>query len=435
MSAILERLQELSESRKIIDISLRSEVSESSYDAIKFCVREWYFELDRKDRDKYGYPYLPDLEYIGPKWLITNKGDSPSGYVGTFIKRIGKYLHNEYKFNLSPELAGKIGSIARDSLSDNTYHMDFTDSFNWEDGDFGDEGSCYWGRRTIARTILREEFDAYAVRFYDNDNNGYGRAWIIPYLEGMLIYNAYPSNFKLATIARIVATYLGLSYSKVGFSINGDTSGDVWINNGCAYHLYPFGNTASGIESVNLEYDTDDYKECTCDRCGDSVASLEDGYYFGDSFYCEDCYNEYVRYCGHCQNDYWHNDGRYINGEWICDSCILDNYTECSNCGEYIHNDDIQEVDGDYYCESCFSRLVECPECGNLVLRLIQVGDKKLCHDCARAYYCDNCNSYHEEVFEISVSYPYNTSRKICVDCLSHVDNPQNSDTFHFRDV
>lgn len=128
---------------------------------------------------------------------------------GSLAKRIRNYLHKEYDYKASDALAQEIGDIAVHAKN-LTFEVDLTKDFSWNSGDFGDAGSCMWGRGDYARArcITLPRLYASALRFYRNDA-GRGRLWIIPVpLDQSNGYQAYVmSNYygENVTPARVGA--------------------------------------------------------------------------------------------------------------------------------------------------------------------------------------------------------------------------------------
>ena len=124
----------------------------------------------------------------------------------------------------------------------------------------------------------------------------------------------------------------------------------------------------------HIRYEEDEYyvdgctycRDCVsyCDCCDEYVRS-EMTYVSGDDIYvCEDCLDEYYRYCSRC-GEYHHVDNMtYVacDNRRVCDECLDEYYTQCEDCGEYIRNEDINiftdELGITYnYCDKCFEEM------------------------------------------------------------------------------
>ena len=204
------------------------------------------------------YPDLPDdWDW---SWVI-----SRGKFSGTLPKRISQYLFKEHQIKIEPKELAKLGTSLSAHTKGDEYTFDFTKNFNWKSGDFGDGGSCFWGDRHRARDII---FDAggCAIRFWEirpkpkphcearlcmdeyrqklavyNEGSmtGYGRSWIVPYSEGVILFNTYSYKQNDSTpsvdslkVARILSLYLGGSYKKIGLTANGRSEGTLYINGG-----------------------------------------------------------------------------------------------------------------------------------------------------------------------------------------------------------
>ena len=93
--------------------------------------------------------------------------------------------------------------------------LDFTQTFNWNAGDFGDRGSCYWSDRAKARTQMKNDGNYYAMRLYKraNKKTGKGRCWMYHLnnatrnsLPTYIIFNAYGP--RLEEFAQLLTEYL-----------------------------------------------------------------------------------------------------------------------------------------------------------------------------------------------------------------------------------
>lgn len=182
---------------------------------------------------------------------------------GTFPKRLSSYLYKEHNVRLDGDQVREIGNLLKPYVqTGKTYYYDFTGDFDWDDGDFGDLGSCFWGDRGDSITRL-EEHDSMAMRFWKDRGKetqkgyehsiedsvygfrGYGRAWLafprrsdrfyarnrpLEPVECVVLFNAYPKGFQKATVARILAKHLNLSYKRIALRCRGSDDHTLWIN-------------------------------------------------------------------------------------------------------------------------------------------------------------------------------------------------------------
>jgi len=130
------------------------------------------------------------------------------------------------------------------------YSMDFTRRFDWEDGDFGDRGSAFWGQNHTARHLL-ERAGAFAVRFYNTYGKGFARAFVCPVLNEncWVVFNNY--GIPLWRIAKILASYNDCNYKRVTLFNNGTSKGEIYINGGVGY-LLGNPNIITNVEWVDL---------------------------------------------------------------------------------------------------------------------------------------------------------------------------------------
>lgn len=385
-------------------------ITDEGFGAIRYYVYEKFAQWVTDDFDR--------------EWVIA-KGE----YSGTFPKRISSYLFKKFQIRMARTDLEMIGNIARANCTEpETVYFDFTDQFDWEAGDFGDEGSCYWGSHEEARQML-DDHNALAVRFYkkytsewdgETSYKGFGRAWmIIPSTADdttyksaeyhllkaprdiAIVYNNYPKGVQLVRTARILATYFGSSYCKIRLHNNEDDSGMLYINGGTGY-LLGASKAIENIAHVDLQWEDEDSIEC--EGCG----------------------------CRMAEDSTHRTDG----GDTYCLSCYSDIYTSCARCNTELVREDVPcVVQGEDYCELCVARYAfECSVCNKWSRNEYRAGhlasDEPLCDDCADNAYteCACCDYYKpdddvQEIVTQEVDYPYRTMRTqrvdICDDCIS----------------
>lgn len=96
----------------------------------------------------------------------------------------------------------------------------------------------------------------------------------------------------------------------------------------------------------------------TCEQCGCTLDTEDDGYWFDGGLLCEDCFDEQTRICDCCGRRIWNDDDEGDEDIILCGRCRDNYYTTCDDCGRLIHDDDAHYVDGeDYpYCSDCYER-------------------------------------------------------------------------------
>lgn len=184
-------------------------------------------DLNPETPHNYLSPLPEDWEWV---WLVTEK----KPYVGTFAKRVSKFYFQILKLKCPPEFIQEIGNLARSHSSEAlTYEFEFVNRIDWQDGDFGDGGSCWWGEYEQARPLLLSN-GGLAIRFYHN-NVGMGRAWVVPYGELYIVFNGYGFvSDSTLIIVRVMAQFLGLSYNRISLVNHNDL---LYINNDAGYIL------------------------------------------------------------------------------------------------------------------------------------------------------------------------------------------------------
>lgn len=334
------------------------------------------------------YRYLPSLpDEWSWVWTVTGKAD----YVGTFTKRVSKYYHQTMKLKCPPEFLTELGNMARSHSSEAiTYQFEFVDDIDWDDGDYGDGGSCWWSQYAAARSTLTGNGGG-AIRFYDADGDGIGRAWIVPYEGFYFLFNGYGfTGDSTLIIARVMSQYLGVTYKKVSLSNYGTAYNTLYINNATGYAI----GTSEQIEFVEA-HDFEFEIECeeTCYNCGDCIDG--DGYTGADeNVYCESCYNDNFSHCDDCGETHWHDDITHVeNHGYYCDDCRDHKFIGCSECGDYRVPDEMTCADEECehcYCKSCRSLALDfCTACqqwrmkDEFVDSLITVG-KRICEGCRK---------------------------------------------------
>jgi hypothetical protein len=317
-------------------------------------------------------------------WKVPGKGE----YVGALPKRVAKYIYQECGKKLTPDQMSRIGNLAtRHSVCNATYYCDITDDFDWTDGDFGDGGSCFWSCHSYARETMLPDHSAFAIRFWKTEDweEGFARAWIIPYQDCYIVFNGY--GMETLPIARVLSAYLGHAYyRRVEFTNNGDSGGSLYINGGFAWLVGPQDSVVE-IDAINLDWEEGE-SGYSCEYCNCSIDEDEHQHDPDGDDCCEECYRERVSYCECCNEDFWSRDSQADpDGDDICESCFSANCTTCQGCDEPVWDRDIKDgLDGKSYCESCFDQEhSECCECGETCLDsdLEDTLDGMACASCA----------------------------------------------------
>lgn len=368
-------------------------------------------------------------EFLPDDWVWQYAVGGRGQYIGNMARRMSKLAWNEFNIVLAKEQLAVLGQLARDnSNTAETVYIDFTDKLDWNAGEFGDAGSCYWGGHNRAREILMDHAalglrlwrspEVYGKpRGYREDYPGIGRAWVIPPASHeignyTLIYNGYGGTTKpngdhtnLSTLwfARILAAFLGTDYKKVKLLNNGNWDGEVYVNNGNAYAVGDW-LTLADLTSVDLEWDAsnnydgndDDDNAYTCEGCGWS-SDDEDNFYYsqGDQGpYCEECYDERWTHCASCGSEISVREVYDAEDDAYCYDCYNELFFECYKCGNVESKEDAYLVDDENpYCERCIEHndIQHCYECGGYYTE----GMYAVIYHCAGDYtleaFCEGC--------------------------------------------
>lgn len=265
-------------------------------------------------------------------------------YRGTYPKRVQQWLLKNYDVQISDKsniINDLLGKVHKNQIPETLYAR-FAKKIDWNAGNFGDSGSCYWGCNAITRYFLsnwncfqamcfytrldkmtKEEFDQRyqgSPQFYWQDGwvyKGYGRcltALHFPFNNVFLMWNAYPNGEMINQY--LSAFFNGISQSdqelgkklsskQVSFTNKGEAGG--WFyTNGRACLLVGLEEELNKIgTSVDLGYNGKPNKNAL---------------------------NEYVCECIHCMKRGVWSDRPSIDGK-ICEYCITNHQVTCSISG------------------------------------------------------------------------------------------------------
>lgn len=351
-----------------------------------------------------------DLElpkYWTWEWMV-----SKGTYAGTLPKRIAQFAYKEAGKKLSVEIIAEVGNIARaNSDSNKAFWIDLTQKFDWQDGDFADWGSCFWGGRDGAMEMLRQ-YGAYAMRFWtpisefkledvENAKNsprthaskmlrqwkygkkhpdgliGLGRSWVGEKNGMLAVFNTYGEH-QSVTSARILATLLGLSYESVTLLNNGVEDGELWINSGKGY-VVGSPEVVRKLEVLDLKWA--EIRRATCDHCGNTETTQGQYARQEDGIFCPACARLIrCKGCGEPHPSY-KTDRQYsyrgsellIN---VCRNC-LGNRQSCAQCNfsvipKYLKKLSVYGAPSIPVCQGCYNETTPCLECGELEFSLIE---------------------------------------------------------------
>lgn len=295
----------------------------------------------------YNRRFLPALPMTWDWVWVVQHGD----LTGTFPRRVARHYHRNFGLRCPQSFLQELGNLARRHSSERiTYNFEFVDTFDWESGDFGDGGSCYWGSHAGARLMLASN-DALAVCFYDDDDMGIARAWFVPLAERFIIFNGYgfPGDPTL-TIARVVSSFLNLSYKRITLANNQSIGGTLYINGGMGYMIGQPGRIAS---TDHHDFGWAEEHADTCHHCGELLDEWAIYYGPDNLTFCEGCYCDHCSSCDICGEVYWADEVRYVNGHDVCDWCYQHEYSICNKCGEDVRNRNAVVIGGRTFCQTC----------------------------------------------------------------------------------
>lgn len=310
---------------------------------------------------------------------------------GRILKRLAKYAKSNHGYEFTASELGIIGDRLQYYTSKNGFDLflDFTQTFDWRDGQFGKSGSCYFGCYSDSIPTLANN-GAWAVRYYrdmnQSDYNGIGRTWIVIKHNRLYGFNSYgierPKVSK--TIKAIFAGHgVELRYKTVSLS-NSQDENIPYINGDSGFVLSQEDDTVEHERiDLNLECVYEDSRECASCDCR---IRGDDYHEHDDEYYCNSCFEDRFSSCEMC-NEYHENDDinrveddRY---SYLCDRCVSYlGFRSCYECGEYTRAYTTTEDTCNEYCESCAeNHLTTCNECDNYFADSDRVADG-LCEDC-----------------------------------------------------
>lgn len=294
---------------------------------------------------------LPELPFFWTwQWVVSGKAE----YVGKFPVRVSKYYHKAHGIQCADAFLSALGNLARaHTEADAVYTFEFVNRFDWQDGDFGDDGSCYWGDNAGALVML-EDNGALAIRFYDEDGRGMGRAWVVEIGSSLyIIFNGYglPGDSTLH-ITRVFAAFTGLQYQFIG--VTNHAGYTLYINNGG--YLIGKADVIGGFRST-YDLGWDDVHIDRCHECGNALAEYEIYYGADDLSYCENCYSDLFDHCESCYETRYAHDVVYVASAkmYICRICRARDYDRCVRCNEWFEKHRLYRHEGELHCWNCLN--------------------------------------------------------------------------------
>lgn len=269
----------------------------------------------------------------------------------------------------------------------------FSNNFGWEQGDYGDAGSCLFVFGHKAPKILQHN-GAWAIQFLNSKNQGIGRCLIARKDDSQVIFNAYGKMYegdvleragggasrsrqdnKVSFVASLMNQFTGLDYRQVRFTINGSDGDPVYINNGTGYVLGPWKEIRLA-RSIDFRLDVDIFPKC--DSCGAFMDKKEDlfetakdsGLYGGYKKLCPKCKRAFETVCVQCGKLILKRDKTSViadDGCYFCSvKCISEaNYRKCADCERWINSGHLWWLNDfrKWVCDSCQVNYRSCLFC------------------------------------------------------------------------
>lgn len=298
---------------------------------------------------------------------------------GKFVKRFSRVMKELTGDRPPNDLLGRIGDIVTPLPPNHRCTYDIVSKFDWEAGDFGDYGSCFWGSRSAARKIM-EINGFHALRIYINDA-GFARAWIAPFGEEYIIFNAY--GLRLDVMGYILKQITGARYMK-SICLYSDVE-TVYVNSEEGIVVgddkIKYGSTCLPISAI------------VCSYCGDTVGlwcHVEEG------ALCEECFYDLFLYCEDCGGTIESGYETCVNTSGgdvisVCSSCAS-RYPVCDICDERYDPDilcSVEDTNSVDVCENCIYDVNKCAWCERLYYyhdsgRMIE--GEWICNECIDEY-------------------------------------------------
>ena len=177
-------------------------------------IQEDLFSMMREDT---GIEVTADALPSDWKWTwVQNKGM----ITGKMTKRLASVMMQRFGHSVHPSHLQKWGEFIRQHEVDRTYEFSIDRYPDWEDGEFGDGGSCFFNYDGEYREHKENYVDymgMQAVCFYDpGTHRGLARMLAIPIThledEAWFFFNAY--GYGKFQQVRTVSEAFGLSYHK-----------------------------------------------------------------------------------------------------------------------------------------------------------------------------------------------------------------------------
>lgn len=344
---------------------------------------------------------------------------------GNWPKRWAKSIRQAFGIKMSGDDLARFGTRAREDCFEDTtkdiYIVPVRGREEWEEGTYGDKGSCFFGCRVLAWDALRLSA-GYSIRIHDENDQPEARCFGFNLQEGIVLFNAYcvGDTFGLLQITRwVMEVTRNLSYKKVEGVNHGIKDGILWINGGRTdreekpQNVYIIGDLlVQWVKEVDLD------APVFCQDCDKPL------FYYGTTLFenegatCEECYNK-KRSCSRCgYRDLPENMvqiGREPSEAWRCNDCLDEDVVQVDCCpGHYEFTSHIYYLrDGSTICPRCYHdhNYIRCECCGNHKKeqedRILTWMGHTLCRECLDAgnRFCFVCGAVTRNLMLDGVEY------------------------------
>ena len=206
------------------------------------------------------------------RWKLEEKNDN-EGFQGSFIKRLAKHIFKHFNVQVDEKFLGKIANDCKKYINESgidNFSIEFSESFDWRPGDFGDAGSCWFSYNCGAPQLIKDNGGCFVKVFIED--KGVARACILPYDNYHMILNVASSNYRLLStnsIGRLIARVTNVQHKLYprGYTNIGKPSLQRRVLYGASAIL--IGNTDNFPDKdiLHLNLDETKYNTTCCDKC------------------------------------------------------------------------------------------------------------------------------------------------------------------------
>jgi hypothetical protein len=125
-----------------------------------------------------------------------------SGDPEALLARLTLHL-NKKRFALPVSQEEAKATFERFYIPPTEYHFEFADKFDWNPGEFGDTRTMLFSGGNATRAIL-ERNGVWVVKFFDEDDHGISRMFLMQIGDGVMAFNGQGRLFR-----RLMANILG----------------------------------------------------------------------------------------------------------------------------------------------------------------------------------------------------------------------------------